>query len=280
MKSTKRIFKKESFYLVTLFVLFSFYACKKDNNTTAATSAYKTSFKPQNRTLAYQLVWSDEFNGTSVDKTNWVFETGGGGWGNNELEYYQAANATVSNGNLIITAKKQRVGSNAYTSARMKTQGLHQFTYGRIEARVKMPVVQGLWPAFWMLGSNITTVSWPKCGEIDIMEHINTDSLNYGTIHWYNNGNASYGGNVATSPSNYHIYDVEWTPTAITWHIDGVQYFTANISNGINNTGAFQNPFFIILNLAVGGNWPGNTIDTTKLPANMYVDYVRVYQLL
>jgi beta-glucanase (GH16 family) len=231
-------------------------------------------------TLTYQLVWSDEFNGTSVDPTNWVFETGGGGWGNNELEYYQAANATVSNGNLVITAKKQRVGANAYTSARMKTQGLRQFTYGRIEARIKLPVVKGLWPAFWMLGSNIPTVGWPQCGETDIMEHINIDSLIYGTIHWYNNGNASLGGNVASSPSVYHVYDVEWTPTAIIWHIDGVQYYTANISNGINNTGAFQNPFFIILNLAVGGNWPGRTIDTSKLPASMYVDYVRVYQLM
>jgi len=231
-------------------------------------------------TLTYQLVWSDEFNGTSVDPTNWTYDTGGGGWGNNELEYYQAANATVSNGNLVITVKKQRVGANAYTSARLKTQGLRQFTYGKIEARIKLPVVKGLWPAFWMLGSNINTVGWPQCGETDIMEHINTDSLIYGTAHWYNNGNASSGGNTTTSPSGYHIYDVEWTPTLLTWHIDGVQYYTLDISNGVNNTGAFQNPFFIILNLAVGGNWPGRTIDTSKLPASMYVDYVRVYQLM
>lgn len=278
MKSKQVLFTRMAivFVLSTLFAI----GCNKSSSSIAPPPGIKTSLKPQNRTLTYQLVWSDEFNGTSVDPNNWVFETGGGGWGNNELEYYQAANATVTNGNLVITAKKQRVGSNAYTSARMKTQGLHQFTYGRIEARVKLPVVKGLWPAFWMLGSNITTVNWPQCGEIDVMEHINTDSLIYGTIHWYNNGNASYGSNMATSPSAYHVYDVEWTSTAITWHIDGVQYCTANISNGINNTQAFQNPFFIILNLAVGGNWPGNTIDTTKLPASMYVDYVRVYQLM
>lgn len=231
------------------------------------------------RALTYQLVWSDEFNGTALDTTNWAYDLGGGGWGNNELEYYQKANATVSGGNLIITAKKQRVGSNAYTSARIKTQGKHAWTYGRIEARIKLPVVQGLWPAFWMLGSNITTVNWPQCGETDIMEHINTDSLIYGTIHWYNNGNASYGSNTASSPSGWHVYDVTWDTAAITWHIDGVQFCQANIANNINNTGAFHNPFFVILNLAVGGNWPGNTIDNTKLPASMYVDYVRVYQL-
>jgi beta-glucanase (GH16 family) len=281
MKTTKTISVKGLILLLPLAGLISLNSCSKNNvipkNNMANTG---TSKSLATTTLTYQLVWSDEFNGTSVDPTNWIFETGGGGWGNNELEYYQASNATVSNGNLVITAKKQRVGANAYTSARMKTQGLRQFTYGRIEARIKMPVVKGLWPAFWMLGSNITTVGWPQCGETDIMEHINTDSLNYGTIHWYNNGNASSGGSIVTSPSAYHVYDVEWTSTAITWHIDGVQYYTANISNGINNTGAFQNPFFIILNLAVGGNWPGKTIDTTKLPASMYVDYVRVYQLM
>jgi beta-glucanase (GH16 family) len=281
MKTTKTISVKGLILLLPLAGLISLNSCTKNSvspkNNMANTG---TSKSLATTTLTYQLVWSDEFNGTSVDPTNWTFETGGGGWGNNELEYYQASNATVSNGNLVITAKKQRVGANAYTSARMKTQGLRQFTYGRIEARIKMPVVKGLWPAFWMLGSNITTVGWPQCGETDIMEHINTDSLNYGTIHWYNNGNASSGGSVVTSPGAYHVYDVEWTSTAITWHIDGVQYYTANISNGINNTGAFQNPFFIILNLAVGGNWPGKTIDTTKLPASMYVDYVRVYQLM
>src|SRR6185312_14569394 len=189
MKSKQHLFNTAATSLFVLSMLFSITGCNKDSQGIAPPPGIRTSLKPQTRTLTYQLVWSDEFNGTSVDPNNWVFETGGGGWGNKELEYYQAANATVSNGNLVITAKKQRVGANAYTSARMKTQGLHQFTYGRIEARVKLPVVKGLWPAFWMLGSNITTVNWPNCGEIDVMEHINTDSLVYGTIHWYNNGN-------------------------------------------------------------------------------------------
>jgi beta-glucanase (GH16 family) len=278
MKTSKTTFCRGLGLLLAAGILTGLNACTKQGSDMVLPKN-SVAFVSKTRALTYQLVWSDEFSGTSVNTGNWKFETGGGGWGNNELEYYQAANATVANGYLSITAKKQQVGSNQYTSARMKTQGLHQFTFGRIEARIKMPVVKGLWPAFWMLGSNITTVSWPKCGEIDIMEHINTDSLNHGTIHWYNNGNASYGGQVSTSPSQFHVYDVEWTSTAINWHIDGVQYFSANIANGINGTGCFQNPFFIILNLAVGGNWPGNTIDTTKLPASMVVDYVRVYQL-
>ncbi len=278
MKTQKTISYKGLGLLLAACILAGLSSCTKSGSGMVLPKN-SIAFTPKSRTLTYQLVWSDEFNGTSVNTSNWVFETGGGGWGNNELEYYQAANATVSNGNLVITAKKQQVGSNQYTSARMKTQGLQQFTFGRIEARIKLPIVQGLWPAFWMLGSNIPTVGWPKCGEIDIMEHINKDSLEHGTIHWYNNGNASYGGQVSTTPSQYHVYDVEWTNTAITWHVDGVQFFTANIANGINGTGCFQNPFFIILNLAVGGNWPGNTIDDSKLPASMYVDYVRVYQL-
>lgn len=234
--------------------------------TAAATAAFTT------------LVWSDEFNGTSVNTSNWTFETGGGGWGNNEKQYYQAANATVANGNLVITAKKQTVGSNLYTSARLKTAGKREFTYGKIEARIKLPLGQGLWPAFWMLGANIGTVGWPKCGETDIMEHINTENKTYGTIHWYNNGNASYGGNTTTTPSSYHVYAVEWDRAAIRWYVDGVKFHEANILNSINGTDEFHKPFFILLNMAVGGNWPGQTIDDSKLPASMYVDYVRVYQ--
>jgi beta-glucanase (GH16 family) len=252
-------------------------SCKKSIQSKTTTTDEVTSAAAAAPT--YQLVWSDEFNGTSVNTSNWAFETGGGGWGNNELEYYQSSNATVSNGNLVITAKRQTVGSNQYTSARMKTQGKHQFTYGRIEARIKMPTVQGMWPAFWMLGANIGSVGWPKCGETDIMEHINTDNKIYGTIHWYVNGHVSYGGNTTTTPASYHVYGVVWDANSIQWQVDGVTYATANIANNINNTGAFHLPFFIILNMAVGGNWPGNTIDNSKLPASMYVDYVRVYQL-
>ncbi len=228
----------------------------------------------------YQLVWSDEFNGSSLDTTNWVFDIGGHGWGNNEFEYYQKANATVVDGNLVITARKETVGNNPYTSSRLKTQGKQSFTYGRIEARIKLPVGQGLWPAFWLLGTNITSVGWPKCGEIDIMERINADSLLYGTAHAYDNGqHVSSGDKTLSSPSIYHVYDVEWDANSIKWHVDGVLYHTVNLNSSINSLGSFNNPFFIILNLAVGGNWPGKQVDDTRIPANMYVDYVRVYQL-
>lgn len=265
-------------YLLILFSLSSaglFISCKKNLRGNAPVSSTLTA-----TATTYQLVWSDEFDGSSVNTANWNFETGGGGWGNNEQQYYQSANATVSNGNLIITAKKQRVKSNAYTSARMTTKGKREFAYGKIEARIKLPLGQGLWPAFWMLGANISTVSWPGCGETDIMEHINTDNLVYGTIHWDNNGHAQYGGNTATTPADYHIYSVEWDSAAIRWYVDGNKYQEANILNNINSTEEFHKPFFIILNLAVGGNWPGQTIDVSKLPANMYVDYVRVYKSL
>ncbi|NJD21074.1 MAG: glycosyl hydrolase family protein [Melioribacter sp.] len=229
----------------------------------------------------YQLIWSDEFNSTNINTSNWTYDIGGHGWGNNELEYYtnRTENAKVVNGNLLIIARKESYGSNNYTSARLKTQGLKSFTYGKIEANIKLPSGKGLWPAFWMLGNNITQVSWPKCGEIDIMEHINTSSIIYGTMHWDNNGHVSSGGNYwGVGVQNFHVYSIEWNPQSINWFVDGSKYWSVNITNGVSNTGAFHQPFFIILNLAVGGNWPGNPDSTTPMPDSMFVDYVRVYQ--
>lgn len=258
-------------------------SCKKELAPAGPADAATTTARSQAAATAvnYQLVWADEFDGTSVNTANWNFETGGGGWGNNEKQYYQASNATVSGGNLVITAKKQRVKANQYTSARMTTQNKQNFKYGKIEARIKVPLVQGLWPAFWGLGSNHPQVGWPKCGEIDIFEHINTGPDVHGTMHWdYNNTHASYGGSTNTTPADYHVYAVEWDASFIRWYVDGVQYHVADITNSINSTEEFHNPFFLILNMAVGGNWPGQTIDDSKLPASMYVDYVRVYQAL
>lgn len=228
---------------------------------------------------SWQLVWSDEFNGTIGP--DWVFETGNGsdGWGNKELEYYQRANATVQNGALVITARKESVGGFRYTSARMKTQGLKTFRYGRIEARMKLPAFMGAWPAFWMLGANLPQVGWPASGEIDVMEHVNAEDRVYGTIHWNdaNNTYAQYSGNTATTVRDWHVYAVEWDANAIRWYVDGTKYHEANIQNSVNGTDEFHRPFFLLLNFAIGGNWPGFTVDESQLPATMSVDYVRVY---
>lgn len=226
----------------------------------------------------YQLAWSDEFNGNAVDTTNWVYDIGGEGWGNHEQEYYQPANAAIENGNLVITAKKEMVGKNPFTSTRLKTKGKQEFLYGKIEARIKIPVGQGIWPAFWMLGANIDSLGWPACGEIDIMEHINTDSLLFGTPHWDNNGHVMKGDTLAYKPSDYHVYGIEWDSNAIRWYLDGKQFHELDITNNINSTEEFHRPHFLLLNLAIGGDWPGQTIDESKIPAKMYVDYVRVYK--
>jgi beta-glucanase (GH16 family) len=263
----KKTFLYNQLLLITLICL-SVSSCKRPLQSTGAT-----------RTIpGYQLVWADEFNGNGVDTTSWNYEIGGEGWGNHEQEYYQAANATVSNGTLVITGKKEDVGKNHYTSTRMTTQGKHEFMYGRIEARIKIPVAQGFWPAFWMLGSNIKTVGWPKCGETDIMEHINTEERFYGTLHWDNNGHVMKGDTLASTPTGYHEYAIEWDANTIRWYLDAKQYHEVNIANGVNSTEEFHQPFYILLNFALGGDWPGQVIDDSKLPANMYVDYVRVYK--
>lgn len=226
----------------------------------------------------WELDWSDEFNGSI--SSNWVFETGAGGWGNNEFQYYRRENASVENGSLVITAKRENYGGAQYTSARMKTQGKKSWKYGKIEARIAMPSFQGIWPAFWMLGDKISSVGWPACGEIDIMEHINTGGNVHGTIHWLDNSgtHAQYTASTSTSVTSFHNYAVIWDASAIRWYVDGVKYHEANIAGGVNGTSELHENFFILLNMAVGGNWPGFSVDNNGFPAKMYVDYVRVYK--
>jgi len=225
----------------------------------------------------YALVWSDEFDGPNIDTTKWNFELGSLGV-NNEKEYYKKENASIQDGNLVITAKSEPTNGFPYTSSRMNTLNKFSATYGRIEARIKIPMGLGMWPAFWMLGNNITTVSWPTCGELDIMEHINNTSTIYGTMHWNNNGHAQYGSTIQSTPGDYHIYAIEWDQNEIRWYVDNNLYQTGNIKDNINATSAFHLPFFIILNLAVAGDFPGQTVDTSLLPESMYVDYVHVYK--
>ena len=255
-------------------LLFAIPSCKK--NLKAGDDGAGASTTP--RAIAYQLVWSDEFNGTSLNTGNWNIDVGNPGV-NSEQEYYQASNVTETGGNLVITAQQQSVAGQPYTSGKIETSGKFSTTYGRIEARMALPMVTGTWPAFWMLGTNIGTVGWPECGEIDIMEHVNTTNTILGTMHWYDNGNVQYGSSTTTTPGDFHIYAVEWTPQGISWYVDNTLYVTGNISNNVNNTGAFQNPFYIILNLAIGGTLSGSTVDNSSLPTSMLVDYVHVYNI-
>jgi beta-glucanase (GH16 family) len=258
-------------------LLFSILSCSKGAFSSNVTpTPVKTDTTPAVKPI-YSLVWSDEFDGTAVDTSKWTYDLGNLNV-NNEKEFYQTQNATLSNGNLVITAKKESVGGQPYTSARLKTLGKFTQTYGRIEASIKLPMGMGMWPAFWMLGANINTVSWPQCGELDIMEHINNTNTIYGTMHWNNNGHVQYGSQTTTTPGDYHLYAIEWDANEIRWYVDSTLYQTGNIKSNVNNTGAFHLPFFILLNLAVAGDFPGQTVDETLLPESMYVDYVRVYK--
>ncbi len=227
------------------------------------------------------LVWNDEFSGSSIDRANWNFETGpSDSWNSGELDYCtNGANVRIQDGVLVIEARQENVGGMNYTSARINTKGKREFTYGKIEARIAIPTGKGLWPQFWMLGANYPGMAWPGCGEIDIMSHTNTDRLNYGSIYWDNNGCQSYGANVRVSNiTSYHVYSIEWSPATIKWFVDGIQYCEGSLLDDAAGMEEFQKPFFIVLNLAVGGNWAGSPDAKTVFPAKMLVDYIRVYQ--
>lgn len=241
-------------------------------------------------TAGYKLVWSDEFNGakgTAVDSAKWTFEVGGTGWGNNELEYYTDStnNAAMDGaGNLVITAKQESMGGKNYTSARLKTQGIKTFTYGRIEARMKIAEGQGLWPAFWMLGDDIGSNPWPACGEIDIMENIGKEpNIIHGTIHGPGYSAGAGPTKQYTLPakvaSAFHVFAVEWELNSIRWYVDDTLYSTKTPSDIPSSaTWVYAHPFFIIMNLAVGGGFPGNPDGTATFPQELKVDYVRVCQ--
>ena len=230
-------------------------------------------------------MWHDEFDSTALDTTRWTFDIGGGGWGNAELEYYtnRAVNARVDSGALIIEARPESLGGSSYTSARLKTQGLGAWKYGRVEARIQIPRGQGLWPAFWMLGDNIGSVGWPACGEIDIMENIGKEpAIVHGTVHGpgYSGANgigAAYPLNSGAFADGYHVFSIEWQPGEVQWYVDSIAYKSVESSQA-PGTWVFDHPFFIILNVAVGGYWPGNPDGTTVFPQTMRVDWVRVYQ--
>jgi beta-glucanase (GH16 family) len=226
------------------------------------------------------MIWNDEFDNSTLDNTKWINDVGGNGWGNNEAQYYTAGNAnlTIANGEAKFTAKDEQLGTNEYTSAKIISKNLFDIQYGKIEGRMKIPMGKGLWPAFWMLGSNIDAVSWPQCGEIDIMEHINNETKVHGTAHWNNVNHQYLGGIINNDPTVFHTYSITWDSLAIKWYMDGQLYYLLNIQNNVNGTEEFHEKFYLILNLAVGGNWPGYPDGTTVFPADFVVDYVRVYK--
>jgi beta-glucanase (GH16 family) len=237
----------------------------------------------------WRLVWSDEFNApahSAPDPSKWTYDLGASGWGNRELENYTDSRDNSfqdGNGNLAIMALKTATG---YTSARLKTDGLYVFTYGKVEARLKIPYGQGIWPAFWMLGDRSRARGWPAVGEIDIMENIGKEpSMVHGTVH----GPGYSGGESIGKPyslpagkrfaDDFHVYSVIWNPDSIEFFVDGNSYHKL-LSTGIpaGTTWAYDHPFYLILNLAVGGQWPGNPDDSTVFPQQLLVDYIRVYQ--
>jgi beta-glucanase (GH16 family) len=272
-------------YLLTI----SFVLCYSDR---LARSGRVSAADPS----VWSLVWQDEFdaaNGSPIDSSKWTPEVGGWGWGNNELESYtnRLDNAYHSGGSLVIKAIKEHyTGSDnitrEYTSARLITKNKFSSTYGRFEARIKLPYGQGIWPAFWMLGNDIDAAGWPQCGEMDIMENIGREpSIIHGTIH-----GPGYSGGDGISSSfslpggrrfadDFHTFAIEWEPNVVRFYCDGILYSTrtpADLPAG--RSWVFNHPFFVILNVAVGGGWPGSPDATTGFPQTMQVDYVRVYQ--
>lgn len=242
----------------------------------------------------WEMTFHDEFDGkagTAPSPTKWVRDLGGGGFGNNELQSYTdgAANAFLDGkGNLVIEARKEpTTGKDGirrdYSSARLKTQTTYTQQYGKVEARMKLPKGQGIWPAFWMLGANIDKVGWPKCGEIDIMEFIGREpNTLFGTLHGpgYSGGEGKQGKVDLGKPlsDEFHVFGIEWDANEIRWYLDGKHFKTVKPSDVAPNAWPFHQPFFVIMNLAVGGNWPGYPDATTVLPQRLIVDYVRLYK--
>lgn len=252
-------------------------------------------YLPQEVLEHYQLVWSDEFDGTKLDESNWNYDIGGGDilWGNHELQNYtdRPENISVKNGCLIITALEEEKDGFSYTSGRIQSKEKQSFEYGYIEARIKLTNEKGVLPAFWMLGNDADwTVKdgsdYMSVAEIDIMEHIYNEALVYGTIHW-SNGDTSKVHSISSADeeiafpkgfdaSDWHVYAVKWTQDDIIWYVDGEPYMTVNINE--SEMEEFRKPCYLLLNLAVGGDWPGSPDKSTRFPNSMYVDYVRVYQ--
>lgn len=275
----------------TCFVRYQIMFCGDANGSTG--SAYFDDLNLSRTTGApygnWNIVWSDEFNGDSLNTNVWTFDTGNrGGWGNHELEYYTARpqNVFVRNGALHIVARQEPYGGEDYTSARLKTQGLFSTRYGRLEWRAKLPAGLGFWPALWLLGTNITSVGWPACGEIDVMENRGGALTNVqGSLHSRSDETAVYTLPQGASVTSFHTYTLDWTTNSILWYVDGHLYERrTNWSSSLGSYPApFDRPFFLIMNLAIGGDFVGNPTTNainanSHFPGDMEVDYVRLYR--
>jgi len=231
-----------------------------------------------------KLIWSDEFDRTTLGTQYYTFETGGNGWGNNELQFYRAENTFISEGNLVIEARRENFSGRAFTSSRIITKGKIDFKYGRVDIRASLPFGQGIWPAQWLLGSNISQVGWPRCGEIDIMEMIGGNGREktvHGTAHWQGvSAKADFGGSYTlaqgTFHDKYHVFSIIWDENSIKWLVNDIQYHQMSITPA--ELSEFRESFFFIFNIAVGGNWPGSPDQSTIFPQRMIIDYVRVFQ--
>jgi beta-glucanase (GH16 family) len=255
---------------------------------TASCSENSTQNKNDAEEPGWKLVWSDEFDSTAIDTNKWNFEigTGSNGWGNNELQYYtdRLANASVLNGWLVIEAKKENYQGKEYTSARMTTRYKGDWINGRYEIRARLPFGPGTWPAIWMLPSDWEYGGWPNSGEIDIMEHVGRDPGRvHGTVHTgaYNHSIGTQKGGstmVGDFSDQFHNYSIEWNQEKISFFVDSTHYFTFSNDSVDSSTWPFDKRFHMMLNLAIGGNWPGSPDGTTQFPQRLYIDYVRVYQ--
>lgn len=262
-----------------------------DDDNTSGLNIPAGGYSTPDNYAGYNLMWADEFDAAALNTANWTYETGDGcpgncGWGNNELQHYREDNTSIVNGHLVLTAKKQKYGTSDYTSSRLITKGKKQFKFGRIDIRAALPKGQGIWPALWMLGSNIDAVSWPACGEIDIMELTgNLPNRVLGTAH--------YGANVSqhqySSMSKYlsgtdnfqdefHVFSINWEVDKIEFLVDDEVFHTVTPATLNGAPYPFNKNFFFVFNVAVGGTLPGNPDNSTPFPQSMIVDYIRVFQ--
>ncbi len=269
-----------SFLIFIIFIL----------QTTSCSENSPTKTDDKNTEKSWKLVWNDEFDSTKIDLTKWSFDIGGNGWGNNESQYYtsRAENSFILNDWLVIEARKEEYENSQYTSARMVTKFNGDWQYGKFEISARMPRGQGIWPAIWMLPTDWEYGGWPKSGEIDIMEYLGHDTKTvYGTLHYGNDSpNNTHTGTNYTIPlgndfyDDFHTFTLEWEENEMRWYVDGILYQTQTqwfTPNGIYPA-PFDKQFHLLLNVAVGGNWPGYPDGTTQFPQRMYIDYVRVYQ--